>query len=869
MKSKRSRKGLVVLACFLVLALAAVVFCVVKFVPFGDYDLSPQAGTVLKDGQFNYDLPLDPASPWPKFRANTLQNGRTPVEPAADPSVQPWEYRTAKGIFSSPVVDKDGVAYIGSADHKFYAINPDGTVKWQVQTGEIIDSSALLDDQGRIYFGSGDAKVYCCDHETGELLWTQEAATAAAVSEKFGIETYNVNWYEGNIGIMPDGTLLAPNDNYLLYRLNRETGAVEQRYLANEMIWSLPSINIETGNLFFGTVYSISNNVLSYDADSGEQRWKTGGIGATAATTMLTSYKENGGVVVGSYDGTLRCLSQKDGKTLWKLALRDHIYASPAQLSDGTIVQPGADGTVYGINPLNGEVKWVFDTLEPIRSSPAVDAADQIYFGSGEGKLFCLNKDGSLRWSYQCITEGRNDLNGSPALGYGGVYVAGESGEIFFVPYDYPLREENKDNPRCKTGETTQPLPADGGHLLYTTPLGGLLQNGPDQPIEANHALTFSLSARKDGRTILAQIDPKTLQVKVPGQAEDSFTFQVSAGKRYVVVVPKEYWLPDSEGKITVEITGEYKTGPGRFGMLFFGGKKSGSLDESYQFDIAARPESTNPFVYPMQGNQSATTLELRRQSIPNPCMLPSLNQIGFDSLHYLAGAVDEIGGKTIFWVIGGKKLADGSIVPDTASNVRFPLLMEYKDGLATLANYEGFKINFVGSWEMPLAVYRIGASFDPVTRQFGPVPTLTVTANCDEIEFYGPGLKLMGMSELRGGRMYASGSLELLEKEPALPPANADSIEIKFDGERLTADITGLAAKADSCAFGLLVTDPESERVMPLAYAFGTEVQADKAGTAVSVSLEIEKDALEKGRSYKVYLMADTYPAAAQMVTY
>ena len=205
-------------ACILALSL----FLIIKLVPFGTYDLLPDSSTELKNGTFNYDLPLDKKSPWPKFRANTLQTGRTPVEPKANAAVQPWEYRTAKGIFSSPVVDEHGTAYIGSADRFFYAIAKDGTVKWKVETGEIIDSSAILDDKGRVYFGSGDAKTYALDRETGEVLWTQQAATTDEVNEEFGITTYNVNWYEGNVGIMPDGTILAPNDRSEERRVGKE-----------------------------------------------------------------------------------------------------------------------------------------------------------------------------------------------------------------------------------------------------------------------------------------------------------------------------------------------------------------------------------------------------------------------------------------------------------------------------------------------------------------------------------------------------------------------------------------------------------------------------------------------------------------------
>ena len=64
------------------------------------------------------------------------------------------------------------------------------------------------------------------------------------------MDLYNLNWFEGNIAMLPDGSLLAPNDNYLLYKLDRETGEKGTIYPANEMIWSLPSVNPDTGKIF-------------------------------------------------------------------------------------------------------------------------------------------------------------------------------------------------------------------------------------------------------------------------------------------------------------------------------------------------------------------------------------------------------------------------------------------------------------------------------------------------------------------------------------------------------------------------------------------------------------------------------------------
>ena len=176
--NKPARKNHLGPKIILGILMAAAIIYVVLFVPFGKYDFSPAPTTTMSAaGDFIYNIPLDPTSPWAKFRANELQNGRTPVIPAVDETLAPWSYRTGKGIFSSPVIDAEGNCYIGSADTYFYKFSPDGAVKWKIKTGDIIDSSALLDDQGRIYVGSGDTYVYALDTETGEILWKEAAHT--------------------------------------------------------------------------------------------------------------------------------------------------------------------------------------------------------------------------------------------------------------------------------------------------------------------------------------------------------------------------------------------------------------------------------------------------------------------------------------------------------------------------------------------------------------------------------------------------------------------------------------------------------------------------------------------------------------------
>lgn len=840
----------------LILVLIGLVYTMVRFVPFGRHDLSPAPDVARNaDGGFDYGFPLDPMSPWAKFRANALNNGRSAVEPLYTENNIPWSYRTGKGIFSSPVVDADGNCYIGSADTVFYCFAPDGAVKWSVKTGEIIDSSALLDDQGHVYFGSGDANVYCLDRETGEILWKSPAQTTDEVEAQYGIETYNVNWFEGNIGMLPDGTLLAPNDNYLVYALDRASGARKSAYLANEMVWSLPSVNAETGRLFFASCNQILQNVFSFE-ESGKRLWTTGSFGTVAATTLLTNTAQNGAVIVGGFDGFVRAFAQDSGKLLWKFGTKDHIYASPAQLRDGTIIQGSTDGTLYAIDPRTGKSIWEFDTLEPVRSSPAVDGHDNIYFGNGEGKLYCVNPDGTLRWSYQCITDVRNDLNSSPALGYKGVFIAGESGEVFYVPYDYPLTDAGKVDPRCYSkGEW---MPSDGPHLLFTTAFGATLLQAPES-IDANEPVTLSLLVRENGNTVLSALERDSVRVTIAGN--EGYRVEVGATNRFVNIVPPlEGWQPDESGKITIAIEANYVTDLSRFGLKFFGGKNKVGYALFQDFTITQGADAEKTFLSAVQDN-TQSVLELSRLSVPTPSILPSYNQIGFDSLHYIAGAVDRTDtGDVLMWVIEGRLTEDGTSAIDPAAITRYPMLLHEENGLVTLYNADGFKIKFIGSWDMPFASYRISAPLGN-DGAFARDADVVAVTNCDEIEFYGIGLKLMGMSEFKTGQMFVRGGVRLTQRADAEKPVGVDAADVFVTREKdeVYAGFNAGSILASEHVFSLLLTD-KSGHPLPLYYTKNTSVFPNEDGTIGGILLKLDKgETIPEGA--RVYVMVDTYP--------
>ena len=625
------------------------------------------------------------------------------------------------------------------------------------------------------------------------------------------------------------------------------------------MVWSLPSVNVETGRLFFASCYQILQNVFAYDVN-GDQLWKTGSFGTVAGTTLLTSNAKNGAVIVGGFDGFVRAFAQDSGKLLWKFGTRDHIYASPAQLKDGTIIQGSTDGTLYAINPRTGKSIWEFDTLEPIRSSPAVDGNGNIYFGNGEGKLYCVNPDGTLRWSYQCITDVRNDLNGSPALGYNGVFIAGESGEVFFVPYDYPLSDAGKNDPRCySAGEM---MPADGPHLLFTTAFGSMLLTPPES-IDANEPITYSLLVRENGDTVLSALDRNSVRVTIEGN--EGYRVEVGATNRFINIVPPlGGWKADASGKITISITGSYVTDLSRFGLKFFGGRNPVGFAIFHDYQITQGADAEKTFQTAMQ-DKTQSVLELSRLSVPTPSILPSYNQIGFDSLHYIAGVVDKTQtGDLLVWVIEGRLTDDGTSAIDPAAVTRYPMLLHQENGLVTLYNDDGFKIKFIGSWNMPFASYRVSAPLGS-DGTFARDADVVAVANCDEIEFYGIGLKLMGMSEFKTGQMFVRGGVRLSQRVDATMPEGVGTVTLAQDETSITAAFAQTSLCADEHVFSLLVTDA-GNHPLPLYYTKNTAIKVNADGTIESVTLNIDKgESISVGA--RVYVMVDTYPVFSDIL--
>jgi len=745
-----------------------------------------------------------------------------------------WKFPTGRGIFSSPIVAADGTIYFGSADQTFYALNADGTPRWTIPTGEIIDSAGLLDDRGRVYFGSGDGILRAADAQSGQIVWTMQADSPQSTG---GF----INWFEGNVALSADGTLYVPNDNFLVYAVDRDAGSVDWTYKMPDQTWSLPAVDTQAGSLYIGNnnlLPILGKNTFAIEPD-GSTNWSMVSLGTVAASPLFAGAGE---VVVGGFDGYARAYATADGTVLWELATRDHIYASPAELPDGTIVQPSADGTVYAVSPADGTVRWSFDAGTPLRSSPAVDADGHVYVGGGDGNLYVLNPDGSLRFAMQLIDDVRNDLNSSPALGQSAVYIGGESGEMFSVPYDWCLRPEDVGDARCIT---SRPTPPDGASLAWVSAFGDTLPAAPAS-VPGNAPITLLLAVRAGGTQELAVLDSTSLKVTLDPPAMT--TVDVSGDGKFVTITPTVAFAP---GPLSIEVQGSYLTGMQRAGLRLSGGQVGGSVNAKITTTVAA----------PSGGALDPTaTYELSRLSIPLPTVMPSYNQIGFDSLHYLLGTVQSQGTHGIAWMIGAKLPAGGGpSVVDPATQAIFPMAVDLASDLATMNAASGLQVQIM-SFTLPFQSFRLSLGFLPGGDAVGTAQ-LTGSAVCGGIPFYGPFLEQLGLCNPQTDVIRVLGAANVARRTDLATPPAAGTVTFTSTPDAITATVTGSSVLTAQHLAAILVVDAGSGLPVTLDYGTGTTRTTNADGTLATVTVPTKGVTLPA--QMQVELMVDTTAVA------
>ena len=148
-----------------------------------------------------------------------------------------WKFPTDDGIYSSPVLDGEGIVYVGSMDGKLYAVDSrTAEGRWVFETGGAIFGSPALGPDNLVYIGSSDKKLYAVDRSTGQKVW--EFATQGIISAAPGVSS--------------SGKVFVGSEDGTLYALDAYSGQKLWELDAGASIVSSPSVGPD-GRVYFGT----------------------------------------------------------------------------------------------------------------------------------------------------------------------------------------------------------------------------------------------------------------------------------------------------------------------------------------------------------------------------------------------------------------------------------------------------------------------------------------------------------------------------------------------------------------------------------------------------------------------------------------
>ncbi len=358
-----------------------------------------------------------------------------------------------------------------------------------------------------------------------------------------------------------------------------------------------------------------------------------------------------------------------------------------------------------------------------------------VYVGSSNGKLYALDAaTGARRWSFDTTPSNpalsdRNDLNGSPALGKRGVYIGGEHGRVWFVPYDYCRAVRDS---RCTTNPG-QEFGADVDRTFPVTP-GGTTVKGSKLDVPASTVLGTRLIVRRGGTTANAGIDAGTDSDSIV-HADPPFDFQteLSGDGQYLFIRPDGFLAPNTDYR--VRLSGGWKAGT-----------ETGGFDNTLRF----RTDGSRGRTVPLRvGAREVGALEISRLALPLPSLLPSVNQIGFDSYDLIAGTLKRTKpgpdgvGRILMWVVAAQHGNGGGAKADPNGGFAFPLYGTYKrDQVALNASQVSLQFSF-GAVPLRSLDFRGSLAAD---GSFRPGASLYGQVTCADVPNYSSQLRIAGV---------------------------------------------------------------------------------------------------------------------------
>lgn len=501
---------------------------------------------------------------WKNFRKNSQNQAIVNIKTSSleKTTLKPTVKKTDGLIWGTAVFDVSGF-YVGSADKRLYYFDNNLNQKWNYQifdrADSLIDSASLITNDGQVIIPGGDGYLHSVDKTSGLKNWVFKADGADDGTHQSGVI---VNSFEGNVTQGPDQTIYAGSDNGYMYALNLD-GTLKWKFRTDMMIWSSPAFDKENNWMVFG---SLDNYVYLLNPQTGELLDKFKAKGEVKSSPTISYKNGKAFIYIGSSSGRFykfEVVTKRKGlklKKKWSFKAGAEVYSSPV-FFNGRVYFGSLDGKMYALNE-NGKLAWTYDTHSTISSSPLITKDEVLVFGAKNAKLYALNaKLGERIWSYKTSNSNiKSNLDASPVMRNDGLIVNGSySGHIYFVPYTYCLNVEDK---RCEFGGV-EDIPEfvnkldDGTHFLLAD-REGRLNTDLDKKVPLASVLRLKLVVKKDDHWISnAGLNPVGLKVRLNGK---KVPYRVSTDGKYLNIYPEKMFEASTEYELTVKGTYFKKT---------------------------------------------------------------------------------------------------------------------------------------------------------------------------------------------------------------------------------------------------------------------------------------------------------------------
>ncbi|HSO89253.1 MAG TPA: PQQ-binding-like beta-propeller repeat protein [Draconibacterium sp.] len=307
-----------------------------------------------------------------------------------------WEFKTAKPLFSSPVISENSV-YFGCTDSVLYALEIEsGKERWRFKTNGEIRSNVCIDGDF-LYLNGGDGTIYKLEKLTGKIVW--KFSTKGEKKVDFA------DYFHSSPVLSNQVLYFGSGDGYF-YAVDAKKGKQIWKFKTGNAIHTAPAI--ANGKVFFG---SFDGFVYALVLQNGKLSWKFKTVGhkyfpngdVQGSPTVFKNL-----VFIGARDYNFYALDQEKGFCHWNKAFFRG-WALNSSINDSLLYIGSADERVLiAADPKTGAEFWKTN-MEFLVFGNNAYSETLLYVGITNGKLQAFSKlSGKYIWSFETETYKKN-----------------------------------------------------------------------------------------------------------------------------------------------------------------------------------------------------------------------------------------------------------------------------------------------------------------------------------------------------------------------------------------------------------------------------------------------------------------------------